>query len=159
MMSGLRSHLEYTITWVSERSGMASSLVFFMDCQPKRTAAPTSRNTRNFRFAENSIILLIIECSPSEQLLHAQDLPAVVDDEGFRIFFLCEGESTGRATVERQVLCMLHLIHVHSVVTAGHGAASVHVPGLLGVKIVPRGVITVSYTHLRAHETVLDIVC
>jgi hypothetical protein len=75
-------------------------------------------------------------------LLHAQDLSAVVSDEGFRIFFLCEGESSGRATVERQVLCMLHLIHVHSVVTAGHGAASVDVPSLLGVKIVPRGVIT-----------------
>src|SRR5271157_5062633 len=37
---------------------MASSLVFFIACQPKRTAAPTSRKTRNFRFAENSIILL-----------------------------------------------------------------------------------------------------
>ena len=36
------------------------------------------------------------------------------------------------------------------------------VGGLLGTvpsTIVPAGIGTVSYTHLRAHETVLDLVC
>src|ERR1019366_8441696 len=48
-------------------------------------------------------------------------------DEGFRVFFLRESESSGRATVKRQVLAVLHLIHAHSVVTAGHGTALIDV--------------------------------
>jgi hypothetical protein len=62
-----------------------------------------------------------------QQLFHAQDLAAVLSDEGFRILFLCEGEGTGRAPVKRQVFSLLHLIHVHCVVTAGHGSAVIDV--------------------------------
>src|SRR5581483_48365 len=60
MMSGLRSHLEYTITWVSLRSGIASSGIFCIEYQPATTAAAISRKTATRLCAENSMILLIM---------------------------------------------------------------------------------------------------
>src|SRR5262252_9370339 len=62
-MSGLRSQREYTITWVSLRSGMASSGTLRIDQMPATTATVTRRNTTKRFFAENSIIALITAVS------------------------------------------------------------------------------------------------
>src|ERR1035437_2287354 len=129
MMSGLRSHLEYTITWVSERSGMASSFVFFIACQPKSTATPTNRSTRNFRRAENSISLLIMG-SLRKQLLQAENLPTIGGHEIFSVFFLGESERAWRAPVERRRFGMLHVVHAHRRVRAGDRPAVIDVVGL-----------------------------
>ena len=61
MMSGLRSQREYTITWVSLRSGMASSGTCRMDHQPATQAARVSAKTRKRFFAQNSTIAPIMQ--------------------------------------------------------------------------------------------------
>src|ERR1035438_2453396 len=64
MMSGLRSHLAYTITCVSERSGIASSFVFLIAFHPSTMATATKRKIRNLFLSLNSIILFIIGIAP-----------------------------------------------------------------------------------------------
>src|SRR5579862_2315905 len=67
MMSGPRSQREYTITWVSLRSGMASRGMVFMDHTPAAAANNMSMNTANLLRAENSIIRLIMSVSPASR--------------------------------------------------------------------------------------------
>ena len=55
MMSGLRSQREYTITCVSDRSGIASSGTRRIDQTAIATASPVSASTRNLLRAENSM--------------------------------------------------------------------------------------------------------
>ena len=59
MMSGLRSHREYTITCVSLKSGIASSGTFLIDHTPNAVANAVVRMTRNRLLAENSMMRLI----------------------------------------------------------------------------------------------------
>src|SRR3990167_8329519 len=59
-MSGDRSHLEKTITCVSERSGMASMGIFLRAIHPPTAATATRRKIKNRFRAEKSIILSII---------------------------------------------------------------------------------------------------
>src|SRR5437870_10763720 len=65
MMSGLRSHLLYTITCVSERSGIASSFVLFSEYQRSVPATAVNRKTMNLLRAQISIIRFIIERLPA----------------------------------------------------------------------------------------------
>ena len=48
------------ITWVSDRSGIASSVTFWMDHTPTRVAIPTNNRTMNLLCAHASMILLIM---------------------------------------------------------------------------------------------------
>src|ERR1700724_3187663 len=59
-MSGLRSHRERMMTWVSLRSGVASSGRFIIDQAPQKQAMATSAKTRNLFLTEKSMIRLII---------------------------------------------------------------------------------------------------
>src|ERR1700686_2347718 len=61
MMSGLRSQCESTMTWVSLRSGMASTGRWVMAHTPHAQAAPTKAKTRNLFRTEAPMIRLIIE--------------------------------------------------------------------------------------------------
>src|SRR5689334_20584713 len=63
MMSGLRSQREYTMTWVSERSGRASSAMWLMDQTPAKIAAPVSESTTNRFRAENAMMRSIMAAS------------------------------------------------------------------------------------------------
>src|SRR6202035_3725154 len=69
MMSGLRSQRDRMMTWVSLRSGMASSGRCIMDQAPQAQAAATSAKTRNLFFTENSITRLSISASARAQNL------------------------------------------------------------------------------------------
>ncbi len=63
-MSGLRSHREYTMTCVSDRSGSASSAMWFID-QTANTSATSVAATTRMRFsAENWMIRRITAASP-----------------------------------------------------------------------------------------------
>src|ERR1700730_2363087 len=66
-MSGLRSQRDRMMTWVSLRSGMASSGRCIMDQAPQAQAAATSAKTRNLFFTENSITRLSISASARAQ--------------------------------------------------------------------------------------------
>src|SRR6266702_5906503 len=68
MMSGLRSHLAYTITWVSDKSGIASSFVFLIAFHPSTMATATKRKIRNRFLSLKSIILFIIGISPHSSI-------------------------------------------------------------------------------------------
>src|SRR5207247_1429385 len=48
------------MTCVSERSGIASTVMFRMDQSPASVAIPTIRNTTNLLWAQRSMILLIM---------------------------------------------------------------------------------------------------
>src|ERR1700680_2510173 len=63
MMSGLRSQRDKIMTWVSLRSGMASSGRCIMDQAPQVQAAATSTKTRYLFLTESSMIRLIIRAS------------------------------------------------------------------------------------------------
>src|SRR5215469_14408827 len=60
MMSGLRSQRERMMTWVSLRSGVASSGKCIIDHVPQMQAAATSAKIRNLFRTEKPIIRLII---------------------------------------------------------------------------------------------------
>ena len=51
--------------------------------------------------------------------------------------------------------------HAQRLMQEGRGAIGLRVPGAIGDDgaFLVQGINPVSYTHLRAHETVLDIVC
>src|SRR6266700_2780325 len=65
MMSGLRSHLLYTITCVSERSGIASSLVLLSEYHPSVPATAVNMKTMNLLRAQISMIRFIIGQLPA----------------------------------------------------------------------------------------------
>jgi hypothetical protein len=54
------------ITWVSERSGIASSLIFLMEYNPHNTAIPIKMKTMNLLWAHHSISLLIMNSSQNK---------------------------------------------------------------------------------------------
>src|ERR1700741_5134750 len=60
MMSGLRSHRERMMTWVSLRSGVASSGRCIIDHAPQMQAAATNAKTRNLFRTEKPMTRLII---------------------------------------------------------------------------------------------------
>src|SRR6266568_3494205 len=123
MMSGLRSHLEYTITCVSDRSGIASSFVFFIECQPRSRATPMNRKTRNLFFAQMSIIRLIMLLGLREHFRQAPQNTTALCHKCFCCFALAERERTRRATIERQLLHVLGFIHLgHVVLASDHPA-------------------------------------
>ena len=65
---------------------------------------------------------------------------------------------------KRQVLKVLLTSHDYEVITAESGEEGIakaksELPDLILMDVVMPGLNAVSYTHLRAHETVLDLVC
>src|ERR1700675_532387 len=65
MMSGLRSHRDTMMTWVSLRSGVASTGRCTIDHAPQRQPAATKAKTNNLFRAENSMMRLIIDLAPA----------------------------------------------------------------------------------------------
>src|SRR5438309_1123430 len=68
-MYGLRDQRDKMMTWVSLRSGVASSGRCVMDQAPQAQAAATSANTRYLFLTENSIIRLSMRASVRAQNL------------------------------------------------------------------------------------------
>src|SRR6266581_7844095 len=123
MMSGLRSHLEYTITCVSDRSGIASSFVFFIECQPRSRATLMNKKTRNLFSAQMSIIRLIMLLGLRQHFRQAPQNTSVLCHKCFCCFSLAERKRTGRATIECQLFHVLGFIHLgHVVLTSDHAA-------------------------------------
>src|SRR5262245_22027282 len=85
MMSGLRSHREYTMTWVSERSGSASRPMCVRLQTPRKSAAPVSVKTMNRFRAEKSMMRSIID-APSVLVRRRGSLPGRRSHLGDRRF-------------------------------------------------------------------------
>src|SRR6266567_4953555 len=141
MMSGLRSHLEYTITCVSDRSGIASSFVFFSECQPRSRATPMNKKTRNLFFAQMSIIRLIMLLGLRQHFRQAPQNTTVLCHKCFCCFSVAERERTGRATIERQLFHVLGFIHLGHVVLASDYAAVFDKPCPFWTHHLSRGVV------------------
>src|SRR3954471_16694700 len=71
MRSGLRSHCEYTMTWVSPRSGSASSATWRIDHHPAIAAVSAIATTATRCFADRSMMRLIMAASAASRQPHA----------------------------------------------------------------------------------------
>src|SRR3954467_1106989 len=67
MRSGLRSHCEYTMTWVSPRSGSASSATWRIDHHPAIAAVSAIATTATRCFADRSMMRLIMAVSAASR--------------------------------------------------------------------------------------------
>src|SRR5829696_2767750 len=82
MMSGLRSHREYTITCVSLRSGIASSATERIEYQPAAASTATSRRMSTRLRPENSMIALIMVVFSAGRGCHRAHLTFAIQQEG-----------------------------------------------------------------------------
>src|SRR5664280_3700234 len=103
---------------------------------------------------ENGLLTGCITCNPVSKLVEATEIPivVVVGPE-----FVTGSTRLKAGTAQKMVL---NMITTTVMIKLGRvkGNKMVNMQ-LTNKKLIERGTRTVSYTHLRAHETVLDIVC
>src|SRR5262245_52181919 len=100
------------ITWVSERSGIASTLVFLSECQPRRTATAVKRNTKNRLCAENSMTrLIIVPPSFFSEFFPSKERPTALPHKPLGVLTFREGVGARLAAIEDAPIRVLRLVY------------------------------------------------